>query len=137
MLPLATALDRTGAARLLADAIGSTVGALGPLALLVGFFLLAVVLTQLTSGIATALLVGPIALNAALAAGLNPQAFMMAVALACSTAFLSPVGHPANLLVMGPGGYRFHDYTRVGVPLFGLTLLLVLLLLPRVWPLGG
>jgi di/tricarboxylate transporter len=136
MLPLGTALDKTGAAQLLAHALVNAVGGLGPLPLLAGLFGLTMLLTQVMSAAATAVLIAPIAINAAAQMGANPRALMMGVALATSTAFLTPVSHPANLLVMGPGGYRFADYGRVGLPLTLVVLLVVLIALPILWPLS-
>jgi di/tricarboxylate transporter len=135
MAPLATALDKTGVIALSADFLQQTVGTLGPLALLLTFFLFTAGLSQLTSGPAATLVIGPLAITAAVNNHLNPQTFAMAVALAASTAFLSPVGHPANLLVMGPGGYRFRDYMKLGFPLVIIVALGIALVLPLVYPL--
>lgn len=77
----------------------------------------------------------PIALNTAAGSGVSAYALMMAVALAASASFLSPVAHPANVLIMGPGGYRFSDYIKVGLPLTLVVLAVVLVVLPVVWPL--
>ncbi len=98
------------------------------------FFLFTAALTQLTSGPAATLIIGPLALTTALNYGLNPQTMMMGVAVGASTAFLSPVGHPANLLVMGPGGYHFRDYARLGFPLMVITALGVIFVLPLAYP---
>ena len=76
----------------------------------------------------------PIAIATATDLDVSPQAFMMGIAIAASASFLSPVSHPANVLVMGPGGYRFSDYIKVGLPLTLLVFIIVLLLLPLVWP---
>jgi di/tricarboxylate transporter len=84
---------------------------------------------------AVAVLMSPIALNTALDLGLSPYALMMTVALSASASFMSPVAHPANVLIMGPGGYRFTDYTKVGLPLTLVALMVVVLVLPLVWPL--
>ena len=81
------------------------------------------------------MLISPIALASAAELGLSPYALLMVVAVASSCAFMSPVGHPVNLLVMGVGGYRFTDYTKVGLPLTFLIMLVVLFVLPLVWPL--
>ena len=88
---------------------------------------------------AVAVLMSPIALSTAVGEGLSPQALMMTVAVGSSCAFMSPVGHPVNLLVMGFGGYRFVDFIRVGFPLLILVMVVVLTVLPLVWPLvpGG
>ena len=79
----------------------------------------------------------PIGLSTASSLALSPHALLMVVAVGASCAFLSPVGHPVNLLVMGVGGYRFTDYARVGLPLLLVVFAVVVLLLPLVWPLAG
>ena len=135
MLPLGIAMQQTGAARLLADAVVSTVGGLGPLAVIAGLFVLTTLATQVMPNAAVAVLLAPIALNTANDLGMSPFALMMTVALAASASFLSPVSHPANVLIMGPGGYRFTDYIRVGLPLTVVVLVITLLVLPLFWPL--
>jgi di/tricarboxylate transporter len=135
MLPLGIAMERTGAAQLIADGIVAAVGPLGPLALLAGFFLLAAGASQVMPNPAVAVLLAPVALNAAQDLGISPYSVMMAVAISASAAFMSPVGHPSNLLVMGPGGYRFSDYLKAGIPLTLVVFLVVLLILPLLWPL--
>jgi di/tricarboxylate transporter len=136
MLPLGLALQRTGAATLLADQLVSVLGPLGPMALLAGVFLAAALLTQAVVGPAVAAMMGPVAIQVAVQVGLDPRAMAMAVALACSMAFLTPLGHPVNVLVMGPGGYRFADYRRVGLPMAIVLVLVILAVLPVVFPLG-
>ena len=84
---------------------------------------------------AVAVLMSPIALSTAATAGVSPHALLMVLAIGASCAFMSPVGHAVNLLVMGFGGYRFTDYTKVGLPLTLLLLLVVVFVLPLVWPL--
>ena len=86
---------------------------------------------------AVAVIMAPLALSTAIDFNLSPYALSMVVALGSSSAFLSPVGHPVNLLVMGLGGYRFTDYTKVGLPLVILLLLIALFVLPILWPLTG
>ena len=83
---------------------------------------------------AVAVLLAPIALSTAMSLDVSPYPFMMIVAIAASAAFLSPVGHPANVLIMGPGGYRFSDFTRIGVPLVLIVLVVSLIVVPLVWP---
>jgi di/tricarboxylate transporter len=134
MLPLGIAMEQTGAARFLAEGMVALVGDLGPLAVLAGLFILAALASQVMPNPAVAVLVAPIALNTANDLGISPYPLMMAVAISASAAFLSPVGHPANVLVMGPGGYRFADYTRVGVPLTLVVLAVALIVVPVVWP---
>ncbi|WP_423226328.1 SLC13 family permease [Candidatus Amarolinea aalborgensis] len=135
MLPLGLAMTNSGAAALLADGLVRFLGGAGPLAVLTGLFVLTILLTQTMHGAAVATIVAPIAIQTAQQASLNPRALAMAVALATSMAFLTPLGHPVNVLVMGPGGYQFRDYLRVGLPLTVLLVLVVLVGLPLVWPL--
>ena len=110
------------------------VGGLGPLAVTAGLFILAALASQVMPNPAVAVLLAPIALSTASDLGISPYPLMMAVAVSASAAFLSPVGHSANVLVMGPGGYRFADYTKVGIPLTLVVLAVVLLVLPIFWP---
>jgi di/tricarboxylate transporter len=117
MLPLGLALSQTGAAAWVGQVLIQAFGGWGPLVLLAVFYLAAMLLTQFVSGQAAAVMVAPIALSAAAQINSNPYAFAMAAALACSTAFLTPIAHPVNLLVMGPGGYTPRDFFKVGLPL--------------------
>ena len=97
--------------------------------------LLGVAATHFMPNPVVAVLMAPIAITAALDANLSPYPFALAIAFASSAAFLTPVGHAANVLVMGPGGYRFIDYVKVGLPLVLLLLLIIVLILPLLWPL--
>ncbi|MER3543870.1 MAG: SLC13 family permease [Chloroflexota bacterium] len=137
ILPLGIAMTKTGAAAQLSTWLIGPLAPLGPLAVVAGLFALTAGLTQVMSGVATVVVMTPIALSAAAGLHANPHAFAMAVALAGSTAFLTPMGHPVNVLVMGPGGYSFRDYVRVGLPLTVLTFIVMLIVLPIAWPLGG
>ena len=134
MLPLGIALDQSGAAQLISNNLISLVGNSGPLLLTSALFLLATLGSQVMPNPAVAVLLAPIALSAATNLNISPYPLMMVVAVSSSAAFLSPVGHPANLLVMGPGGYRFSDYFKVGFPLTIIVWLVVVLLLPLIWP---
>ena len=134
MLPLGTAMEQTGAASYLAEGMVALVGPFGPLAVTGGLFLLAALASQVMPNPAVAVLLAPIALNTASDLGISPYPLMMAVAISASAAFLSPVGHSANVLVMGPGGYRFSDYTKVGIPLTLVVLAVVLIVMPIFWP---
>lgn len=136
MLPLGIALTKSGAAALLAGGLVHTIGDLGPLALLAGLFVVTTLLVQAMNGPAVAAVMVPIAITVAGEAGVDPRSLVMGVALATSMAFLTPLGHPVNLLVMGSGGYGFRDYWRMGWPLALLAFAVVMLLLPWVWPLG-
>jgi di/tricarboxylate transporter len=135
MLPLGLAMENTGTARLLADQIVGLVGGWGPLAVMMGIFVLTALLTEVMSNAAATVLAVPIAIDAALALEVDPHAFVMAIVIAASTSFLMPIGHQANVLVFGPGGYRFSDYTKVGVWLNLLLFILTALILPLIWPL--
>jgi di/tricarboxylate transporter len=134
MLPLGIAMEQTGAARFLAEGVVNIVGGLGPLAIMAGLFILAALASQVMPNPAVAVLLAPIALNTASDLGVSPYPLMMAVAVSASAAFLSPVGHSANILIMGPGGYRFSDYIKVGLPLTLVVLVVVLLVMPIFWP---
>jgi di/tricarboxylate transporter len=134
MLPLGIAMESTGAAQFLADGLIGVIGGLGPYSVMAGFFLLAALASQFMPNPAVAVLLAPIALNTASDLGISPYTLMMTVAVSASAAFLSPVGHAANVLVMGPGGYRFSDYIKVGLPLTIVTMVVVLLVMPLFWP---
>jgi di/tricarboxylate transporter len=134
MLPLGIAMEQTGAAQYLANGMISLIGGLGPIAVMAGFFLLAALASQVMPNPAVAVLLAPIALSTASDLGISPYTLMMTVAVSASAAFLSPVGHAANVLVMGPGGYRFSDYIKVGLPLTIVTMVVVLLVMPLFWP---
>jgi di/tricarboxylate transporter len=135
MLPLGTAMENTGAARYVADLMLDLVGGLGPLAVLAGIYLLAALITQPMSNAAAVVLMVPIAIDAAQSLGASVQPFVLATVIGASTSFLTPVGHKANVLVFGPGGYKFFDYTRIGAPLTIIIFAVLLLTLPLVWPL--
>jgi di/tricarboxylate transporter len=134
MLPLGLALGSTGAAALVGSGLVNLLGGLGPLAVAAGLFWVSTLLTQIISGQVAPVVLAPIAIAAAEHLHLDPRGLAMAVALGCSTAFLTPISHSANLLVMGPGGYHFKDYARVGLP---LTLVLFVVLLPVLWLFWG
>jgi di/tricarboxylate transporter len=106
-----------------------------PLAVVAALFIITALMAQVMPTAAVAVLLAPIALDTAIGLGMSPHALMMTVAMSASASFLSPVAHPANVLTMGPGGYRFRDYVRVGLPLTLVILAVVLLVLPLAWPL--
>jgi di/tricarboxylate transporter len=133
MVPVSTAMQQTGAAELLADTLVQVVGNAGPYALLIGIFLLTATLGQLISNTATALIVIPIALSAAAEMAVSPRPVLMTVTVAAAASFLTPVATPANLMVMGPGGYRFGDYAKLGLPLLLLYFVVATLLVPVFW----
>jgi di/tricarboxylate transporter len=133
-LPLGIAMENTGTAQFLAGIMIDAIGGLGPTVLLAGFFILTNVLTQFMSNAASTVLIAPIAIDAAVQVGAEPYALLMAVAVGASAGFLTPVAHQSNVLVMGPGGYRFGDYFKSGLPLNLLTLGVCLVVIPLVWP---
>jgi di/tricarboxylate transporter len=135
MLPVSIAMNRTGTAEYIGQLLVRGLAPWGSLALMGGLFLLTTLLTQFMSGQVTAVVLAPIAISAALKFGLNPYALAMAVALGTSMAFLTPLGHPVNILVMGPGGYKFSDYFKVGALLTLVLFVVVLVFLPIFWPL--
>ena len=135
MLPLGTALDKSGAARLLAEGVVDSLGPFGPYAVLFGLLVITFIATSIIPTAALVVLMVPIALKTSASLGISPHALMMGIAMAASSSFTSPISHPANVLVMGPGGYRFTDYLKVGVPLTLIVLLVLMLILPIFWPL--
>ena len=134
ILPMATALDNTGGMQLAADALLDLAGSLGPIALMAALFVFTSALSQLVSITATTVLVAPIALQAAIGMDVNPHAMLMTVAIAASTAFATPVASPVNTLVLNPGGYRFGDFAKAGIPLQLLILGATLLVVPWLFP---
>ncbi len=133
MIPLSTAMEVTGAANLLAATLVHLVGGAGPYALLAGLFVLSAMLGQLISNTATALIMIPIAMAAASEIGVSARPVLMSVAVASAAAFLTPVATPVNLMVMGPGGYRFGDYWKLGLPLLLLFFVVATFLVPVFW----
>ncbi len=134
MIPLSTAMTESGAAAWLADGVVRAVGGAGPYALLAGFFLLTAVLGQLISNMATAIIVIPIAVAAALDMGVSARPMLMAVNVAAAGALLTPVATPVNLMVMGPGGYTFTDYAKLGLPIMAWYFLVAVFWAPLFWP---
>lgn len=120
VIPLGIAMEQTGTAQLLADGLLRIVAGWPALAVLLVLFALAALLTQILSDSATTVLLGPIALELAQAIGLPPTPFVVCTALGAVVAFLTPIGHHGNLLILGPGQYRFHDFVRIGLPLTAL-----------------
>ena len=135
MLPLGTALEKTGAARILAEGVVNALGPFGPYAVLFGLLVITFVATSIIPTAALVVLMVPIALKTAAGLGISPYALLMGIAMAASSSFTSPISHPANVLVMGPGGYRFIDYIKVGLPLTILILIVLMIALPIFWPL--
>ena len=135
MMPVSTAMDKTGAGKLIADAaVGLMGGNPSPLVVTAILFILSCGLTQFMSNTASAALLCPIGISIAKNIGADPHAVLMAIAVAASCAFATPVGTPPNTLVLGPGGYKFFDYVKAGVPLVLVSFVVSLIVIPIVWP---
>jgi di/tricarboxylate transporter len=135
MIPAGIALERSGGAAYLAGGLVNSLGQIGPLALMAGIFVLTAGFSQIVSNTATAVLMIPIVFQSAAALDISPIPLMITVAVAASTAFMTPIASTTNLMVMSPGAYRFGDYTRYGFPLVIVYLIGSLLLIPLIWPL--
>jgi di/tricarboxylate transporter len=133
-LPLGHAMQNSGAAGLIAEVIIEGVGAYGPWMVLGAVFLITFCLTEVMSHAAAAVLVAPIAYNTAIELAVSPRPFFMAVAVAASMCFMTPISHQSNALVMGPGGYKFLDYTKVGAPLNIMVWIVATLVIPLLFP---
>ena len=126
-------MSGSGAARLLADGLVRLVGDAGPSALLAGLFVLTAILGQLISNTATALIIFPIAVAAALEVGISPRPVLMSVNIAAAASFLTPVATPVNLMVMGPGGYEFGDYWKLGLSCMLWFFVVAVFFVPIFW----
>jgi di/tricarboxylate transporter len=135
MLPFSTALQRTGGVELAANGLKSAIGGAGSHAMLAGLFAITAILGMFISNTATAVLMAPVAVALARDLGASPYPFAMIVALAASTAFMTPVSSPVNTLVVTPGNYTFGDFVRVGVPLALIVMVVCVLLVPLLLPL--
>ena len=137
LIPIGSALESSGGTALIAQWILSATEGLAPVMVLAILMIVTMCLSDVLNNVATALIAAPIGLEVAERLSLNPDPFLMAVAVAASCAFLTPIGHKNNTIVMGPGGYRFGDYWRMGLP---LEILVVAVSLPAIlyfWPLSG
>jgi len=138
MMPIATAMDKSGAGKLIADVVvGVLGGSPSPIMVTAILFILSCGLTQFMSNTASAALLCPIGISIAQSLGAHPQAVLMAIAVAASCAFATPVGTPPNTLVLGPGQYRFMDYVKCGTPLILVCFVVSLIVIPMVWPFFG
>jgi|TARA_B100001964_G_scaffold221040_1_gene264732 di/tricarboxylate transporter len=134
MIPLGAALETSGTTMLLVDGILSLAGDQSPVLIIAMLLIITMTVSDVLNNAATAILMAPIAYHIALSLNLNPDAFLMAVAVGASCAFLTPIGHQNNALIMGPGGYKFSDYWRVGLPLEVVIVVVALPLLLIFWP---
>ncbi|MDW0117046.1 SLC13 family permease [Sporosarcina thermotolerans] len=135
MLPMATALEKTGGMILISEGIIQFMGGLGPLGVLGGIFFITMLFGQFISNTATAVLFAPIGLSAALSIGVSPYPFLIAVAVGASMAFSTPVASPTNALVMTAGGYQFKDFVKIGVPLQFIMFIVMMIAIPIFFPL--
>ncbi len=131
---LAAAMEASGLAATIAQGLVDGLGALGPAGLLAGVVVATVILKELITNKAAVLLIFPIAIATAQSAGANPRGFALAVAVAAATSFLTPIGFQTNMMVYGPGGYRFTDYLRLGLPLTVAVVAVILVGVPIIWP---
>ncbi|MDG2459858.1 MAG: SLC13 family permease [Luminiphilus sp.] len=135
MIPISVALETSGGTQLLADLFVRGTEGWAPVMILAALMLVTMTLSDVLNNVATALIAAPIALEIATRLQMNPDSFLMAVAVAASCAFLTPIGHKNNTLIMGPGGYHFGDYWRMGLPLEILVVLTAIPMIVMVWPL--
>ena len=134
MMPVSTAMNKTGAGKLIADTVVGAMGTPSPIVLTGVLFLLSCLLTQFMSNTASAALLCPIGIAIAQKLGADPKAVLMAIAVAASCAFATPVGTPPNTLVLGPGNYKFMDYVKAGCGLVVVCFVVSLVVIPIVWP---
>ena len=134
MLPLGFSMQRTGAAMLIADEVIGIVGNYGPTAILAGLMIMTLILNQFIPSAVNAVVMTPIAMAAAAGLGISPYPFVMGIAYSVAASFMTPVSHPVNVLIMSPGGYRFSDYLKNGLPIGIIVLVVSVLLLPLVFP---
>ncbi|HSW39711.1 MAG TPA: SLC13 family permease, partial [Acidobacteriota bacterium] len=134
MLPLGMAIEKSGLAHMAAGALVSAAGDLGPRFIVAAMFGVTVLCVQVVNPSAVAVMMTPVALSVAAAMGISPHLLVMTVAISASASFASPLSHPAHMLVMGPGGYRFMDYFKVGAPLTIIVMIVAVFLLPILWP---
>lgn len=135
LLPLGSAFQKSGASDTIANVLMNLSSVLSPSLMIVILMIITMILTNLISNYATAVLMSPIAVSLASSMAVSPDPLLMGVCIACSSAFLTPIGHQSNLLVMGPGGYKFTDYWRLGLPLCILIIAIGTPLILILWPL--
>ena len=134
IIPLGLALEQNGAALWVADSILKPLIQFGPIVALAMIYLITTIMTEGLSNIATAVIMAPIAISLAIAMNVDPRPFLIAITFAASTSFATPIGYQTNTMIYSPGGYRFRDFTKVGVPLNLIFLGLAVLLIPLIWP---
>lgn len=135
MIPVGSALENTGTTQIIANSLLTLTGDYSIVVLLTFVLIITMTLSDILNNATTAILMAPIATTIAQSAGVSPDPFLMAVAVGASCAFLTPIGHQNNALVMGPGGYKFNDYWRIGLPLEILIVIIAIPLIINIWPL--
>jgi di/tricarboxylate transporter len=136
MLAVGEALEQSGAVTMIVEAVRPWMEGLSPFAMILAVYLLGLILTEFLSNNAVAVIYTPIVIQLALSLGVDPRPFVVAVMFSATLAFGTPVGYQTNMMVYGPGGYKFLDFTRIGVPLNILTWLVCSALIPLIWPLS-
>jgi di/tricarboxylate transporter len=137
MLAVGLALDNSGAVQLIVDALTPYLMGLPPRVALVAVYLITMILTELVTNNAVAVVMTPIAIALAHSLGIDPRPLVVAVMFAASSSFATPIGYQTNTLVYGPGGYRFTDFLRIGIPMNILLMTASCILIPLFWPLRG
>jgi di/tricarboxylate transporter len=135
VLPMGLALEQSGATLWLADHVLQPLAGYGPMMLLAVLYIITAVLTSAMSNNAAAAILAPIAFTAAASMNIDPRPLLIAITFAASTSFATPIGYKTNTMVYSPGGYRFTDFTRIGVPLNLIFWGIAVLLIPLIWPL--
>ena len=135
MLAVGEGLDRSGAVELIVTGVKPWMEGLPPFLMILAIYLLGLILTEFLSNNAVAVIYTPIAIELAHQLGVDPRPFVVAVMFSATLAFATPVGYQTNMMVYGPGGYKFTDFTKVGIPLNILTWLVCSALIPLLWPL--
>lgn len=135
LLAVGAGLEHSGAVQLIVDQVAPGMADLPPWAMIMAVYLLGLVMTEFMSNNAVAVIYTPIAIQLAQGLGMDPRPFVVAVMFSATLAFATPIGYQTNMMVYGPGGYRFTDFTRIGLPLNLITWVLISLLIPLIWPL--
>ena len=135
MIPIGAALQSTGSTTLIAESIVNLASGHSPVLVLTLLIVVTMTLSDVMNNTATAVIAAPIAIEISALLNVNPDPFLMGVAVAASCAFLTPIGHKNNTLILGPGGYRFGDYWRMGLPLEVLVIVVAVPMISWVWPL--
>jgi di/tricarboxylate transporter len=134
LLPLGLALEQNGGSAWIANALLNSADQFGPILILAAFYLVTAMFTEAMSNNATAVILAPIAVAVGVAMNIDPRPLLVAIAFAASTSFATPIGYQTNTMIFAPGGYRFTDFTRIGLPLNIIFCGVAVLLIPVLWP---